>query len=115
MIFFLIFSFVFLVYEPVWAARVELKNGLVYEGTILEQDTNSIILETPQGIRSIVKRDLTSLPAGVTPPAADTPEPNPYHEAVREKMAQTLQGDPQVKAMMSQGKRWEAMKKMKAE
>lgn len=48
------------------AAKVELKNGKVYEGEILDQDSTSLIMETNGSVLNIRKDNLKSAPEGIS-------------------------------------------------
>ena len=44
------------------AERIELKDGKVYEGRILAQDSSTVMLETSEAIVSIAKKDFKGVP-----------------------------------------------------
>lgn len=59
--------------SPVFAVKIELKNGKVYDGEILEQDSSSLILEANGSIINIRKDSLKSAPEGVALPSEPAP------------------------------------------
>lgn len=52
---------VFFLMLPAWAARIEMKNGEVYDGEILKQDAASIFVELKQNIVNLPKKQIRTL------------------------------------------------------